>query len=689
MINGSTSFNNAVIEGGHPYTARISENGTIINCDILSCNIVKGSTGNEAFNVGGCFVPYIEVEARELTTLLENKELKLEVGVYTDDTNIEWINIGYFTVTKVESSTVKTTFTGVGRIAAVLSFIHPTLPSLTTIATVISAVQAAVRAYDTKYSSFTINTSTVDISGGEITGSLEGLNARQLLEIVAGCIGGYLTEDNAGNAVIFKYNTASTISYNGNRMIQHPTFSNYDYSLTNIKVIQQEKYELDDGTVVPEVSYIYDSTQPYDWVISNEYMASQSMFNIFCTNCLGLTYRPASTELAYGDPRLEANDVLKIIDTESAEYIVPAFGIVHSITGGLKTTIVAPGKSNAESGAEFKGPLTQQLDVMSSSVQTARIAAASAKASAESAQADATRAYQLASTIEGLAQEAKADASTAQSMAESASKSAQDASTQAGIANVYANSALDQLGIVENIVGVLDLLQKNGDYQVTSDEEVQPSKWYFTRSGTSPNYTYSVVNNPTSVYHLTEDTVIDSSKTYYTRSGTGTTEDPYVYTVVENPVVAQISTYYEKYYEVVGIDQAIQNYVSSQLVVDDNGLWLKTASMQTKVLLSATDGVVLYGTDGTIVGKYGSTAQIGDSAGFHIEMDGTELGFYQGTRKVAYISNNQLYITQSVVLQQMDLGTPVVDGGLGQWSWKIHPNGQSPSRNNLNLKWIG
>ena len=111
--------------------------------------------------------------------------------------------------------------------------------------------------------------------------------------------------------------------------------------------------------------------------------------------------------------------------------------------------------------------------------------------------------------------------------------------------------------------------------------------------------------------------------------------------------------------------------------------------MQTKILLSATDGVVLYGPNGTIIGKYGSTAQIGDSAGFHIEMDGTELGFYQASRKVAYISNNQLYITQSVVLQQMDLGITVNDGGLGQWSWKVHANGDNPARNNLNLKWIG
>lgn len=84
-----------------------------------------------------------------------------------------------------------------------------------------------------------------------------------------------------------------------------------------------------------------------------------------------------------------------------------------------------------------------------------------------------------------------------------------------------------------------------------------------------------------------------------------------------------------------------------------------------------------------------STVYVGDQSNFHVRINGTELGFYQRAQRVAYINNNQLYITQSVVLQQMDLGIPVANGGLGQWSWKVHPNGQNPSRNNLNLKWIG
>ena len=230
--------------------------------------------------------------------------------------------------------------------------------------------------------------------------------------------------------------------------------------------------------------------------------------------------------------------------------------------------------------------------------------------------------------------------------AEDAATAAQNANDAAGVANVYANSALDQLNIVQDVVGVLDLLSTNATYQLTADTDIVPGKWYFTRSGTSPDY---------------------------------------VYTVVASPDVADIATYYE----LVSIDQAVESYITSRLAVTAQGLWIQDPSMMSKILLSSTDGVVLYGPDGTIIGKYGSTAQIGDAASFHIEMDGSELGFYDGANRVAYISNQQLYITQSVVLQQMDLGTMVANGGLGQWSWKIHPNGDNPSRNNLNLKWVG
>lgn len=205
-------------------------------------------------------------------------------------------------------------------------------------------------------------------------------------------------------------------------------------------------------------------------------------------------------------------------------------------------------------------------------------------------------------TLEGIYQ----DAEDAKESAQSALDSAQDARNQANISNVYANSALDQLGIVENIVGVLDLLQKHGSYQLTADTEVQDRKWYFTRSGSDPDYIYSIVASPTG--------------------------DPSA----------------QGWYELTGIDEAIQNYVSSQLAVDDDGLWLKTAGMQTKVLLSPDEGVVLYGTEGVPIGKYGATAQIGDPTSFHIEIDGQEIGFYMYNDKVAYMRRDALYVENNL-----------------------------------------
>lgn len=290
--------------------------------------------------------------------------------------------------------------------------------------------------------------------------------------------------------------------------------------------------------------------------------------------------------------------------------------------------------------------LEDGLLIVSNAANQALTDADTAHRAAIAAQADAGDALIAAGNAVTQAGNAANAAAAAQNSADAAQASADTAALQASTANIYANSALDQLNIVQNVVGVLDLLSTNATYQLTADTDVVPGKWYFTRSGTSPDY---------------------------------------VYTVVTNPVQADIGTYYE----MTDIDAAVQSYVTSRLAVTSDGLWIQDPSMATKILLSSTDGVVLYGPNGTVIGKYGATAQVGDASSFHIEMDGTELGFYQADRKVAYISNQQLYITQSVVLQQMDLGTTVNDGGLGQWSWKVHANGATPSRNNLNLKWIG
>jgi len=137
------------------------------------------------------------------------------------------------------------------------------------------------------------------------------------------------------------------------------------------------------------------------------------------------------------------------------------------------------------------------------------------------------------------------------------------------------------------------------------------------------------------------------------------------------------------------------NILKNNTIVASYGENIVLGTDESKVIIT-NESININKNQTTVATFSSSGVQLGNNNNFHVKMTDNELGFYQKTYRVAYINNNQLYITQSVVLQQMDLGTPfgfvnpvTEEVGKGQWSWKVHPNGENPSRNNLNLKWIG
>lgn len=150
-----------------------------------------------------------------------------------------------------------------------------------------------------------------------------------------------------------------------------------------------------------------------------------------------------------------------------------------------------------------------------------------------------------------------------------------------------------------------------------------------------------------------------------------------------------ISTYATKQ-EVTEVD----NFVKSHIEIDDTSISFvaDNADVVSKLMMSI-DGLSLYGNGGIPLAEYGEDAIIGSKDSFHIRIvtsnsdpDLNGIFFYQGENPVAYINGNRLYISQSVVLQQMDVGTPMNNGTGGQWSWKVHP---VDNKNNLYLKWLG
>jgi len=349
-----------------------------------------------------------------------------------------------------------------------------------------------------------------------------------------------------------------------------------------------------------------------------------------------------------------ANGTVTRIDVDGTVYIMldgsdtetPASDMTAAVSEGDRVVAnVANGSMTID--GNMSAPATD--DTLA---KTALVGAEAAVRSAEEAAEAAVSAVQSA--------EIAAEAATA------ASESAEDALESAQTARI-------QLSEVEQVVGTLNWIADHGTYVSQAGEEFDPDKIYYV-----PVYTYA----------LTTDTEIVAGKTYYTRTGSGTDEDPYVYTLVEEPDVSELSTYYEvtstayrgvtdpvpedidSYYILV-VDESVQNYLASHLSQNDYGLNLMFDGTTDYIHIGTVDGTYDAGVYLFVAGgvrsaytEFGVT--IGPSSSFHVVVTNTALEFYQGAALVAYVNNNELNIPRVVVRSSVKLG---------DWQFQARPNG--------------
>ena len=280
-------------------------------------------------------------------------------------------------------------------------------------------------------------------------------------------------------------------------------------------------------------------------------------------------------------------------------------------------------------------------------------------------------------------------ANIAQQSAERAEQKADEATESARIANGAADNALTQLGVVEQVVDTLEWIQEHGEYQITSDTVVVADKIYYNLVGneiTTPvgsperNGYYEQVTVDEQTYFVrSTDIVVDPNKTYYD--------------VVPQPILEPTGNPNENLYYDLLINEAISNYVASHLALTNDGLWILTDGTPdapaAKVLVSSVqgrEGVTIYGSSGQTLAHYGDSAIIGDVEGYNIriETDATNgrISFCKGDDAVAYVSTDQLYISKTVVLNEMQVGRGT-DNSI-KWSWAYDSTDES-----IYLKWIG
>lgn len=178
---------------------------------------------------------------------------------------------------------------------------------------------------------------------------------------------------------------------------------------------------------------------------------------------------------------------------------------------------------------------------------------------ANNAVLDAGRAKETADSASAAAEQAQKDAGSAKESAESAGE--------------YAARALGNLSTVQSVTETLNWITQHGTMTRTTDTALDPTHVYFVQD-----------NNG--------DYVVGNVR----------------YSVVTEPKLADISTYYE-----LSINESLNNYVATHLVLTDEGLYVLGGANQWKVLI-ATDGVyIIDGTSGVdkVVAKYKDIITLG------------------------------------------------------------------------------
>lgn len=260
------------------------------------------------------------------------------------------------------------------------------------------------------------------------------------------------------------------------------------------------------------------------------------------------------------------------------------------------------------------------------------------------AQATADDAKETAEAVEGIAASAQAAATRADEAATRAEGKADDAAGAATSAQQSADSALVSLATAQDVVGVLNWITAHGTMTSQAGGTYDANKVYFI---VDPTGDY-VVNN----VH---------------------------YSVVSEPDPADIDDYY-----VLTVDESVQNYVATHIVVDSEGLWIVPDSGGNKVLIAVGGAGHTYSTAGTyIIGKVnnvdtvlakflGTGAVIGQESGAHttINSSGQKVYANDGTTQVVDLGYG-LGKSQSGGMADapyFTLGHRNVDGAIGNYS---------------------
>lgn len=276
------------------------------------------------------------------TVSLENKEITIFEGVKVD-TEIKYIQLGIFTVTKQTSDGEYTSYEAYDRMykADMPYFSDMAFPS--TDKAILNEICGKLG----------ISLATNIVTAHTINDKPQGYTYREIIGYMAMLQGCNAVINSDGNLELRWYKDSGYVLDGHKYYQQGVTFTtSKDFIIqkltcNNTKSGSAEQSEITSGDGATGLTF------------ANPFMTQETLDEVY-KKIGGFTFRPLTVKFV-GDYRLEVGDIITV-NKGGVDYKVPIMQITHECDGGLMDTVTSIGKSDTENTSVASGPVTKQME---------------------------------------------------------------------------------------------------------------------------------------------------------------------------------------------------------------------------------------------------------------------------------------------------------------------------------------
>lgn len=270
---------------------------------------------------------------------LDGKEFTAYIGVFVG-ADLEWINMGRYTVTNVD--------------------IEGIVKSITFEDCISKLDVPYKKEHDYPISARTMLSNICDICGVEfdasaipeslqVTQDLYGTSCRNITKLIAQLIGTFVAVDTATNKVAFKWYTDNGISVSSSNknlyLIDEPTFDK-DFALGVISNYTGTETITSGGENSTNVMSIANP------------MITQTVLDSLYEQYQGFSYTGAEVEFTLGNPLIDTWDIISV-EYKGKSARIPCMSVEHTFDGGFTTEIKSFVRNE---DTAFEGELTQTMN---------------------------------------------------------------------------------------------------------------------------------------------------------------------------------------------------------------------------------------------------------------------------------------------------------------------------------------